>query len=736
MRILTTLLMTMSLANVTIWAQNNDIMLNASSDSKPREISLGLPTNSYSAVQIFEDGLPVSYYKYQLFPYKSWHGGVSALTPGKMNPMETSLRYGEINTFIDSYNKYYSDSINTTLAYTAGTFGQHKIDFNISGSIPNAKIGFSLSTFQNIDPGSNHIKYPKYKDRHQFYKGVFSKVFTENKGYLSLTYQHVDYISVAENYGPFIFVGDGSVKQIDGFDLGRDCYLPDFKYVTIHDFLNGEIKKKDIKDSNRDKTNHISLYLKYIINNKTTLSVRSRYKNGTSNREAHNLGSIINVTEKDGYTKTNKQPYTGLVQLRALNHYESTDKAWMNNAEMQFKGEKNLLLTGFDYHFNRTHVVGSSTNYAHEVTRNPHILFRNGEDFYNFNTSGEYYEGDENKFALYVKDDMYLFSRLSLESFFRSEVKTMNGKSANNKDDNDHTNDRVAGFNLSKGRITKFDETFINGAIGFNLNLKLTEGLSFRGEGIITKANNSTFDYGGYKKPDTDPSYTKFLQMGFAFSRKKINIVSQLVYISQDNQTSRTMFQHELTTSVGENMAGYKETVMKPVKYGIQSIGWTTDAIINISGFSLHSQVIIRNPQYKDFIFSPTFSDGVTEHYDFSNNNVTNLHKVEIALDPSYTVSNWHFWLSGRYISKQYINKTNSLYFKERIETFGGVDYQIKNNYGTVSLNVINILNQKGASGAISAADLIEETSGYHNYQMAGTFIRPFTVELSLKLSL
>ena len=54
--------------------QNSAIFLNASSDGKPREISLGLPTNNSSAVPIFEDGLPVSYYIYQFFPYKSWHG--------------------------------------------------------------------------------------------------------------------------------------------------------------------------------------------------------------------------------------------------------------------------------------------------------------------------------------------------------------------------------------------------------------------------------------------------------------------------------------------------------------------------------------------------------------------------------------------------------------------------------------------------------------------------------------
>ena len=152
------------------------------------------------------------------------------------------------------------------------------------------------------------------------------------------------------------------------------------------------------------------------------------------------------------------------------------------------------------------------------------------------------------------------------------------------------------------------------------------------------------------------------------------------------------------------------------------------------NGFSLHVQFTVRNPKYKNFVFSPTFSDGVTEHYNFSDRNVTALHKMELTLDPSYTYRDWRFWLSARYISKQYINKTNSLYFKERIETFGGIDYNL-NSHCKLNVNVINLFNQKGASGLISSADLVEDASNYKNYLMSGTFIRPFTIEFGVKIN-
>lgn len=45
------------------------------------------------------------------------------------------------------------------------------------------------------------------------------------------------------------------------------------------------------------------------------------------------------------------------------------------------------------------------------------------------------------------------------------------------------------------------------------------------------------------------------------------------------------------------------------------------------------------------------------------------------------------------------------------------------------------LLNQKGANGSITSADLVTDASRYRNYVMAGTFIRPFTVELTTRIS-
>ena len=47
--------------------KNRNVMLNASNSNQPRQISIGLPEGA--AVDIFEDGTPVSYLFWPDYPY-------------------------------------------------------------------------------------------------------------------------------------------------------------------------------------------------------------------------------------------------------------------------------------------------------------------------------------------------------------------------------------------------------------------------------------------------------------------------------------------------------------------------------------------------------------------------------------------------------------------------------------------------------------------------------------------
>lgn len=60
-------------------------------------------------------------------------------------------------------------------------------------------------------------------------------------------------------------------------------------------------------------------------------------------------------------------------------------------------------------------------------------------------------------------------------------------------------------------------------------------------------------------------------------------MVSQLVYIHQNNMNSRTNVNHVLTKDADSMPAGYTETLQQTAVYGVESLGWTTDAVLKLS---------------------------------------------------------------------------------------------------------------------------------------------------------
>ena len=256
---------------------NRNMLMNAASASQPRQISLGLPTANWAT--IYEDGLPVSHYMLQIYPYKSWHSGVSHESVGTMTPQDMVLKYGTIAYGVDSKSKLAGDKFEGKVNYTLNHFGRQAIDANISSPIGKGW-GFSVGTYQNFDPGSNHLDMTSLQDRVQFYKGSISKTWDEGRGKAGLIYQYSQYKGIVENFGPFIFVGDGSVKEYDGFKLGTDQYLPANNIVTFMDMETGKMMEQHIDKANTDKIHNVNFVLDYQWDNGTKLSVHSKYKRG------------------------------------------------------------------------------------------------------------------------------------------------------------------------------------------------------------------------------------------------------------------------------------------------------------------------------------------------------------------------------------------------------------------------------------------------------------------------
>ena len=713
---------------------NRNVLMNASSATQPRQISLGLPISGYA--YIFEDGLPVSYYNYQVYPYKSWHNGVSHESVRTMGPQDMVLKYGVITYSVDSWSKLAGDQLEGKLNYSVNHHGRHTIDANISTPLGKGW-GISVGTYHNFDPGSNHLDMTKLQESAHFYKAALSKSWNEGRGKAGLIYQYSQFREVNENYGPFIFVGDGSVKEYDGFRLGIDQYRPANRTIKYLDVETGKMVEQDINDANTSKIHHVNFVMDYLWDNDLKLSIHSKFKHGQSLRSSTTLMGVSDAVSGSGYTYEDGNNYLGKVQTRRMLHFDGLEHSWMTNAALtgKSKDQRHNWRAEVDYWLNHGGVSTSMYLFAHEAKKDPKLLLLNGNEGFSYNSYAEYYDGHEHKIFGLVSDEWNVNRRLWLYGGVRLEHLNVRGLAAN---DMNTGNARHIGFSLADGGVVKnhFSDNHFNYAFIGSVRYALLRGFGLQAEYSSAVTHSQLFHYGTYHYPTQKGMTTNYFRGGIFWKNQWIDLTSQITHISMSNSQERPNLSHVLTKDVGDLKAGMSESFTQNYFYDIATLGWLTDAVITpVKGLSVHLMFTIRDPRYKNYKITPTFSDGVTETYDFTDKTITALSKTELEIEPSYRFSKWRVWLSARYFSKQYINKTNSLYFNGRWETFGGVDFQL-NKHINFAASVVNILNQKGASGTIPAADLITDPSLYKNYVMAGTFIRPFTFEFTTKLKL
>ena len=712
---------------------NRNVLMNAASVSQPRQISLGLPISGHA--YLYEDGLPVSYYNYQIYPYKSWHSGVSHESVRTTGPQDMALKYGVITYSVDSYSKLAGDTFEGKVNYTFNHFGRHAVDANVSTPVGKGW-GLSISTYHNMDPGSNHLDMASLQESIHFYKAAVSKTWNDGRGKAGLVYQYSHNKEIIENYGPFIFVGDGSVKEYDGFKLGIDQYRPANKMVKYLDVATGRITEQDINDANINQIHNVNFLLNYHWDNGLRLAFHSKFKHGHSFRANPNMMGVSEATAESGYTYEDGTVYTGKVQTRRMLHFDGFEHSWMTNAELtgKSKDHRHSWRAEVDYWLNAGGTETSMYLYGHEAKKDPKLLLLNGHEGYSYNSYAEYYDGHEHKLFGLASDEWNISNRLWLYGGIRLEYLNVRGWAANEPYKG---NARHAGFSLTDQGVEKnhFNNNHFNYAFIGSVRYALLPGFGLQAEFSSATIHSQLFHYGTYNYPTQESMPTNYFRGGIYWKNKWIDLTSQMTYISMKNSQERPNFSHVLTKDVGDMKAGMSESFTTPFFYDMATLGWLTDAMITpIDGLNIHVMFTIRDPRYKNFKITPTFSDGVTEEYDFTDKTITALSKTELEIEPSYRFGNWRVWLSARYFSRQYINKTNSLYFNGRWETFGGVDFKL-NRYLSFSASVVNILNQKGASGTIPAADLITDPSRYKDYVMSGTFIRPFTFEFTTKLS-
>lgn len=703
---------------------NRNVLLNASNDTGPRQISIGLPVVNPGDIIILENDLPVVYHYWPHNPNTHWRADASLKHIGLLKLSEVQTITGRVGYATNSYSRLGEDRFAGIINYRVNHFGMQQIDINISGPIAKGWY-YSGSVYQNFDPGSFKLKYTDYYDRTQIYKGIITKRFNEGRGEISALYKfsYSKSLWAAANTAPFIYNGNGSVLEAGGFKLGTDSYSPVDGKIKYMDIVTGLMKEGYLQDESLNKAYEIGLMGRYQFDNGMNFKISAKYERADASIVLQaGTGIIDTKTSKDTYTYLNGSLYSGKVQQRLSMIDKGTVDDLMMMMELSRQSGKHYWRIGMNEWYNKTDYKGNSTKYQHEVKASPEKLLKNGKLYYDYNTAGEYYKGTENRIAAYFTDEWNLNRKLNLYLGARVEYFSLSGTNMPMKRYDGFHNGTTNPKNADeKATYRSFSQDWLLPAISLNLTYKINKRFGFLAEASYSVQGSKLSDYAGYVAPYTSAVSVPYGRLGIYYNNSWISLVSAGTYIKKTNFQSRFNLVDPLNPS---------QNNMYHLKYDVETLGWTTDVVLKpFKGAQLHALLTLQNPQYKNYDF-----EAYGQKYDFNANQVVGISKVLIELDPSYQISRQlRAWASFRYFSKQYGSISNVLYFSPRWETFGGLEYVVNKNL-TLNAQVINFLNQTGASGTISGSELTTDASRYAGQWMSGSYLRPFTFEMKASI--
>lgn len=706
-----------------------NVMLNASDANKPREIQIGLPSED---VNVYENGLPAVYSSAVHKLQYHWRSDASLGEVGLMTPSESAIRTGNIAYSVNSFSKVGQKEFKGILNYRSNHFGMQQFDMNVSGGIGD-KWRYSASMYQNFDPGTFDVKFDEYADRTQIYRGGLTRLFNNNKGKISLLYKYAYSRNSLNqlNAAPFIYVGDGSIKELPGFEPGLASYGPVDGNIEYMDIMDGKMKKANLRDMADNRSHEVTLLTDYTFDNGLKWNLDMKYMNAPEANYVDFGGSTITeVSEDDGYTLPDGSPYSGLIEGRRTWLHVGKVSNFLVTSELEKQFNNHNVRLGLNEWYYKLDYHSSSYQWTGSVKEYPDILTAaDGSRFRGFNElSPEYTKGYENKLALYLTDDWQISRNLNFYYGGRLEYYRMSA------DQIAHA--RYSGFYIGgtapDGTVItpeKVVKDKLNYAATARLTYNMTKEFGLTADGTVATRFPRINEYAG--TGPTEEQYKRvtipLVRGGLFYKNNWLDLTSMITYISKSNNIDQQNLTKPGTTE--------GKTVL--LIYDIQTIGWTTSAEINpFKGFNLHALFTYQKPVYKNYNASVTFNDGTEMSVNANNMIVKEIPQILVELDPSYNITkNLRLWLSFRYFGKTYANLQEALYFNGRWETFGGVNWSV-NKHLDLGVSVVNFLNQKGAKGTISGSELItkDEASKYAGSYMSGTYLRPFTVEFSASI--
>jgi hypothetical protein len=719
------------------------MMLNASDNTKPRDVNVGLPA-SVGGTTILENGLPVVFFFWPEMPYFAW--AVDATTNGfqTLDLGQTAINVGDVGFAVGTFDNLGTPDLHGAGSINSNHFGLLRPSLNISGPLGSHGLKFSVGGYVSLDPGTFKAsdKIDRFhSEQTQLYKAALSQDYKKSwgSGSIAALYKYANTRRLGlMKYSPVVYHADGSVTEYEyapgkNFSIGRDSYYEETGRVKLQDGTNGKSLDLDLMDDYATTSHTIDLIGKNTLNSGLNVNYTLRYHNShASIPAAFSMGvstpeNGTYYSAQNGGSSYNGKPVQSMFLLASR---PTPIQSFTSVIEIGKKSGNHDWKIGFnEWYYNIDKFSTETAIFYQTVEPNPKLLYINtgdaenggfGDGYYFKNSGLEYHNGHEFKHALFAFDKWQVTKALTINAGVRLEAHIVRGDYINKEKGFDGT------LNSPK---TKIKDNWYDPALTVNSVYNLSKSFGLLLDLNYNQVGGQLENYSSGVDPQLEYSHIPGAGLGLFLNSPWLSLISKATYIQRDNYRSTINFANPKTP--GDSPA------REMAHYDVRTIGWTTDAIVGpFNGFALHYLLTIQNPTYQNFSGTLKFNAGNTENYNFDGKIVSGISQVLMEIDPSYTWKDLRLWASARYFSKQTVNRSNTLYIAPRWETFAGVNYQI-NSALSINATVVNLLNQSGISGSVDATDLYTEEQAKKYVEngllMTGTYIRPFTIEFGLK---
>lgn len=717
-----------SLSTVIVGKSASNVLLNASSESEPRFINIGLPKMTTGTV-VVEDGVLATYDNYALKTTATWRQDGSYLKTDSWDIANSAIKLGQIGYTVVTNSKIGSPKFGGALNYKTNSFGLMSGNIFINGPIRNNWF-YAANLFMNFNPTTTHPNYTRFLDRTKSFKAIITKKYDNGKGEISFKWKYMNSQFEKPEYTPYIYEDGKQVKKLDNFKIGENNYLGSTDNYYFQDARTGRYKNINLMNYTGTTTHTFNIMGHNELKHGLDLNYNLNYQYASAGSSDFQYLKIMNTddlpaTKRYIYAnKSNPQIYNGQLQTTNLSFGSHIPiNTFQYKVELSKVAKKHNWLLGYNgSYFNINRFAYSSITYMQEINPDPqHVILQTIKDGvwtnakadeygqYGYNKSFLYYNGKEYKNAVYATDKWKVSKSLTLNLGARLELHHLNG---------DYLPSEAREDNWASRKGTKIDKHYLNKDFTLSLIYRIMKNFGVTASAYYIESSNGLNAYRGSNAPDDKVNKVPYYSGGIYYNSKYVSLISQITHISRSNLFGSGSF----SNSNGDTS---KQTLI----YSVSTLGWTTDAILKpFKGFKMHLLLTLQNPKYHDFNF-----DVFGQHYDYDNIQVRTTSKTLAEIEPTYNFGKFSIWASARYFSKQPASYPASLWFPSRWETFAGLNYQCTPKV-KFSLSAVNLLNQSGAQGYISGSNIILDGSSYDGKPIAGTYIRPFTIEVNTQI--